>query len=73
MNLDIYAARSAQDIIAKTNDKTSRDVENLITKTLGVLQENGVYACLLYLYSSDGEIMILVGLLGSISLVFWKA
>ena len=53
MNLDIYAARSAQDIIAKTNDKTSRDVENLITKTLGVLQENGVYACLLFLYSSD--------------------
>jgi hypothetical protein len=53
MNLDIYAARSAEEIIAKTNDKTSREVENLITKTLGVLQENGVYACLLYLYSSD--------------------
>jgi hypothetical protein len=51
MNLDIEAARSAQEIIAKTNGKTPREVENLINKTLGVLQENGVYACLLYLYS----------------------
>lgn len=51
MNLDVYAARSAQEIIAKTNEKTPKEVENLITKTLGVLQENGVYACLLYLYS----------------------
>jgi hypothetical protein len=51
MNLDICAAKSAQEIIAKTIEKPSREVENLITKTLGVLQENGVYACLLYLYS----------------------
>ena len=51
MNLDIYAARCAQEIIAKTNEKTSKEVENLITKTLGILQDNGVYACLLYLYS----------------------
>jgi hypothetical protein len=51
MNLDIHAAKRAQEIIAKTNDKTSKEVENLITKTLGVLQENGVYACLLYLYA----------------------
>lgn len=55
MNLDIYAARSAQEIIAKTNEKTSKEVENLITKTLGVLQENGVYACLLYLYSCSDQ------------------
>lgn len=26
-------------------------VDNLVTKTLGVLQENGVYAAMLYLYS----------------------
>lgn len=51
MNLDIHAAKKAQEIIAQTNDKASKEVENLITKTLGVLQENGVYACLLYLYS----------------------
>jgi len=51
MNLDVQAARSAQEIIAKTNGKTPREVENLINKTLGVLQDNGVYACLLYLYS----------------------
>lgn len=51
MNLDISAARSAQEIIDKTNETPSKEVENLITKTLGVLQENGVYACLLYLYS----------------------
>jgi hypothetical protein len=53
MNLDICAAKSAQEIIAKTNEKPPKEVENFITKTLGVLQENGVYACLLYLYSSS--------------------
>lgn len=55
MNLDIYAAQCAQEIITKTNKKTSKEVENLITKTLGVLQDNGVYACLLYLYSCSNR------------------
>jgi hypothetical protein len=51
MDLDLEAARAAQDIIKETNSKGAKEVENFITKTLGVLQENGVYACVLYLYS----------------------
>jgi len=55
MNLDLEAARASQDIIKKTNGKGAKEVENFITKTLGVLQENGVYACMLYLYSRSSD------------------
>jgi len=62
MNLDREAAKAAQEIIAETNREivptkegrrrtTKSEVENLVTKALGVLQENGVYACMLFLYS----------------------
>lgn len=55
-DLDLFAAKAAQDIISNTEKQKATDVENLITKALGVLQENGVYAALLYLYSrSVGE------------------
>lgn len=47
LNLDQLAARYAQKIVADGQ----ADIENLITKTLGVLQEQGVYACLLFLFS----------------------
>ncbi len=51
-NLDRLAARHAQCIIAATLEKGKKeDVENLVTKTLGVLQEQGVYAGFLYLLS----------------------
>jgi len=51
-NLDLLAARAAQEIIKDTSEGLkATEVENLITKALGVLQENGVYAGLLYLYS----------------------
>lgn len=50
MNLDIEAAKAAQEIISEKK-QSAKDMENLITKTLGVLQENGVYACMLFLYS----------------------
>lgn len=52
-NLDLLAAEAAQTIITETTkpDIKATDVENVITKALGVLQENGVYAALLYLYS----------------------
>ncbi len=52
-NLDLLAAQAAQKIISDTKEQkaAATDVDNLITKTLGVLQENGVYAGLLYLYS----------------------
>lgn len=55
MNLDRLAAIAAQSIIANpaTSDKTK--LENLATKALGVLQENGVYAAMLFLYSRKRE------------------
>jgi len=52
-NLDLLAAKAAQTIIDETTrpDIKATEVENVITKALGVLQEDGVYAALLYLYS----------------------
>ena len=61
-NLDWHAAQAGQEIIKTTKTRRNkgeekeikaRDVENLVTKALGVLQENGVYAVLLYLYSRN--------------------
>ena len=63
-NLDWQAARAGQEIIKTTKTHWNRDkgeeketkasdVENLVTKSLGVLQENGVYAVLLYLFSRN--------------------
>ncbi len=66
-NLDWHTALAGQAIIKTTkkywnikerkeDDIKASEVENLATKALGVLQENGVYAALLYLYSrSDKE------------------
>ena len=64
-NLDCHAALAGQEIIRTTKTRWNKgkeeetkasDVENLATKALGVLQENGVYAVLLYLYSrSESE------------------
>lgn len=51
-NLDQRAAQSAQAIIAKAQEKGQlKRLDVFITKTLGVLQEQGVYACMLFLYS----------------------
>ena len=47
LNLDQLVAQYAQKIIRDGG----ADIENLITKTLGVLQEQSVYACLLFLFS----------------------
>ncbi len=54
-NLDLIAARTAQDIIRYTEGQKATDVDNLLTKSLGVLQENGVYAVFLYLYSRSNS------------------
>ena len=53
-NLDRLAAQTAQRIIVDTNQRKASEVDNLATKALGVLQENGVYAVMLYLYSRSG-------------------
>ena len=53
-NLDTRAAETAQQIIAGTMGFKAGEVDNLATKALGVLQENGVYAAALFLYSRSG-------------------
>jgi hypothetical protein len=55
MNLDFEAAKTAKKIISETKGSEGKVIENLITKTIGVLQDNGVYACMLYLYSLSTE------------------
>jgi len=55
-NLDQLAAQTAQKIIAETieHGHDAGDVDRLATKALGVLQEQGVYAATLFLYSRSG-------------------
>lgn len=48
-NLDRLAAQTAQAIVKDGGDPTK--LENMATKALGVVQENGVYAGMLFLYS----------------------
>lgn len=55
LNLDRLAAKHAQAIIRRTSDKKASEVDNTVTKALGVLQENGVYACFLYLLAKEKE------------------
>lgn len=59
LNLDQKAAQYAQQIV----EKGGADIENPVTKTLGVLQEQGVYAAVLYLLAKDHS-AILVPLYG---------
>jgi len=54
-NLDLMAAQAAQRITDATARHKSAEVDNLATKVLGVLQENGVYAAVLYLLSRERE------------------
>lgn len=58
-NLDFQAASFSQQILKDIKNSASEiksfEVENLVTKTLGVLQENGVYACVLYLQSRSSS------------------
>lgn len=53
-NLDRLAAETAQHIVTK-HSKDARELDNLVTKALGVLQEQGVYAGLLYLYAQSED------------------
>lgn len=52
-NLDRLAAQHAQSVITNTNNQKASDIENTVTKALGVLQEDGVYACFLYLLAKE--------------------
>ncbi|OKY74497.1 MAG: hypothetical protein BM485_13670 [Desulfobulbaceae bacterium DB1] len=61
VNLDQIAAVHAQQMVANVKkDATDRKkaietLERLATKSLGVLQEQGVYALLLFLFSRSSE------------------
>ena len=55
-NLDQMAALAAQDMVRNTPSGCDpSQLDNVATKSLGVLQENGVYAGFLYLYSRTQE------------------
>ena len=54
-NLDRLAAQHAQAIIANTKSQKASDVENTVTKALGILQEDGIYACFLYLLAKEKD------------------
>lgn len=55
-DLDLHAAQTAQAMIRESEKVgKAQDTENLITKALGVLQENGVYACALFLYARTSD------------------
>jgi len=48
INLDYWAAFHAQKVV-----KQSDDIDNTVTKAMGVLQEHGVYASFLYLLAKE--------------------
>ncbi|MFQ5793573.1 MAG: hypothetical protein ACE5JP_00805 [Candidatus Bipolaricaulia bacterium] len=65
-NLDQLAAKTAQAIVEQAIEKlksvSGKDrpnpadaVDNLVTKALGILQENGVYAGMLFLFSRTSQ------------------
>ena len=53
LNLDRIAACVSQQIAGNTQAK---ELENMATKALGVLQEQGVYAMILFLYSKKENV-----------------
>jgi len=59
LNLDQQAAIYAQQMVQAALEgkavKEAKAIENLITKTLGVLQEQGVYASMLFLFSRSSD------------------
>jgi hypothetical protein len=52
-NLDFLCMQTAQNMVGDSGNKTEK--ENLATKGLGVLLENGPYGLILYLKTSEKE------------------
>ncbi len=52
-NLDYFAAKSGQKILAALESMDKKELEKLINDILLVLHNNGVYACILYLYARE--------------------
>jgi hypothetical protein len=59
INLDTIAAKRAQKIVSKARStrakKPYETMDRLVTKALGVLQEQGIYALMLFLFSRSSE------------------
>ncbi len=61
LNLDKIAAESAQRIVKNVKGNSGNvknpieTLERLVTKTLGVLQQQGIYAMILFLFSRTGD------------------
>jgi len=59
LNLDQIAAARAQAMVAQAQEQNVKKpldtLERLVTKTLGVLQEQGVYAGMLFLFSRSSD------------------
>lgn len=57
VNVDYQAAQHAQKIIARVGagNGEPKNLDNVVTKALGVLQENGVYAFFLFLHSRSTQ------------------
>jgi hypothetical protein len=55
VNLDLFAARRSQEILTALEGRDPAEVERLVVKALGVLQENGVYAAALFLESRAAD------------------
>jgi hypothetical protein len=54
-NLDVIAAKAAQQVIADTAAVKSTIVDGIATKSLGVIQENGIYAGMLFLLTRSKD------------------
>ncbi len=59
LNLDRLAAATAQAMVKEVRDIDAKNpvetMERLATKALGVLQEQGIYACMLFLFSRSSD------------------
>ncbi len=55
-SLDYLASKTAQNMLEQAlKDNSAKDIETLVTKALGVLQAQGVYALYLYLFSQASD------------------
>ena len=54
-NLDMKCAKVGREILSGAGREKSSEFENLITKSLGVLQSQGIYACILFTKAQEGK------------------
>jgi hypothetical protein len=61
-NLDLMAQRRAQQIVSTAmageldRGEAANQLDNVVTKTLGILQENGLYAATLFLWTRTRDV-----------------